>query len=882
VSGVVGREAEVHAVEAFLHGVGNRHVLAIAGEPGIGKTTLWTHALDSARARGAIVLVARPAASEARLSFAGLADLLADVSSHVVASLPAPQRAALEAALLQAPAERPPERRVVGTGLLSLLRGLAADADVVVAIDDLQWLDPPSAAAVEFALRRVAGTRIRAFVSMRSGTRDPFDSEHIELGPLSVAALHRILTRELGRTFSRPALVRIATASGGNPLYALEIARSPEAAVPAGLGSLVAARVRSLPTEARDALLRAAALARPTVALVDADALAPAEEAGLVRIRPDGRVEFVHPLFASAVYSSAATARRRWTHRALAGLVDDPEERARHVALAADAPDEAAAKELEAAAHTARMRGAPDTAAELTELALRLLPADGSRRDELRFQLAEHLFLASDFERAETVMVELLAGLDAGDLRARVRLLLTGIVYWRDGESASLALAEAALADACNELVRSECLVAIAMAAATVDLPRAADAARSALALLEPLAEREPALLASALAAKTRADLFLGNGFDAETATRALALEAAAPPPVVDTRTVFKLGQWLRYVDDFAGARARLAEAEQQARDEGDDSSLANIFLNRLILETWAGELTEAAELAERMVEAFAQHGVRAEGANVWQAYVDAFAGRVDAVREAAADARTDEPVVAAIWERTIGLAELAAGVPEAADRHLSKSLATFDRIHFREPAVWRVDGDAIEAALGVGDVERARGLVERFEQRAWTPWSLAVSARCRGLVRAADGDLEGAHQALVRALAEHERCPMPFERARTLLAHGQVLRRLKQKRRARETLTEALAIFTRLGVEPWQRRAEGELGRVVVRRAPDELSPTELRIARLAAEGLTNRAIAEQAFVTVKTVEANLKRAYEKLGIRSRAQLARALDAIS
>jgi DNA-binding CsgD family transcriptional regulator len=883
VSGVVGREAELQAVESVLDGAVEQ-VIVIVGEPGIGKTTLWTQAVDSARARGATVLVARPAESEARLSFAGLADLLETVPAHLLESLPAPQREALDAALLQTTAERAPERRVVGTALLSLLRALAAAADVVVAIDDLQWLDPPTTAAVEFALRRVSGTRVRSVVSMRPGTRDPFDSAHVELGPLSVAALHRILTRELGRAFSRPALVRIATASGGNPLYALEIARSADAVVPESLGSLVAARVQSLPSDARDALLRAAALAKPTVALVDPDALAPAEEAGLVRIRPDGRVEFVHPLFASAVYSSAATARRRGMHRALAALVDDPEERARHVALAADAPDQAAAEELEAAARTARMRGAPDSAAELTELALRLLPADGPRRHELRFQLAEHLFLASDFERAEAIMRELLAELDAGDLRARVELLLTGIVYWRDGESASLALSEAALADARSALVQSECHVAIAMAAGTVDLPKAADAARSALALLEPLADRDPALLASALGAKTRADLFLGHGFDVTTAERALALEAADPPAVVDTRTVFKLGQWLRYVDDFAGARECLAQAEEQARDEGDDSSLANILLNRVILETWAGELPEAAELAERMVDAFAQHGVRTRGRNVWQSFVDAFAGRVDAVRTAVADADLHEPAVAAVWDRVCGLAELAAGDAKAADRHLSESLATFDRIHFREPAVWRVDGDAIEAALGVGDVERAGQLADRFEERAEAtkiPWSLAVSARSRGLVRAAEGDLEGARDALAHALVEHERCPMPSERARTLLAQGQVLRRLKQKRQAREALEESCAIFARIGAEPWVRRAESELGRVAVRRAPDELSPTELRIARLAADGLTNRAIADQAFVTVKTVEANLKRAYGKLGIRSRAQLARALDAI-
>jgi len=420
------------------------------------------------------------------------------------------------------------------------------------------------------------------------------------------------------------------------------------------------------------------------------------------------------------------------------------------------------------------------------------------------------------------------------------------------------------------------------MYAGTVALPKAAAAARAAVALLEPLAHSDPGLAASALGAKVRADLFLGRGFDADTAMQALAYERVAPPATVDTRTVFRLGQWLRYADDFDGARERLRQAEEQARDEGDDSSFANILLNRVILETWSGALVDAAELAEQMMDAFAQQGLRAEGPNVWQVYVDAFAGRFEAVRAAAAAVGPQEPVVKALWQRTTGLAELAAGEPDAADRHLSEALAGFDRIHFREPAVWRIDGDAIEVALVVGNVEKAKARLVRFEdcaQRSGIPWSLAVSRRCRGLVHAAEGELEAANRLMEEALVEHERCPMPFEQARTLLAHGQVLRRLKRKRFAREALDEAGAIFVRIGADPWLRRVDDELRRVAVRQAPHDLSPTERQIARLAAEGLTNRAIAERAFVSVKTVETNLKRAYRKLGISARAQLAHALD---
>ncbi len=900
MSSVVGREPELTVVEAFLAAGEGRGALAILGEPGIGKTTVWEEAVSLARSRGATVLVARPAESEAKLSFAGLADLLSTVPEELFSELPAPQRAGLDAALLRTASTRSPERRLVGTGFLSLLRALAADDTVVLAVDDLHWLDAASAAVLEFAVRRLRDVPVRAIVSIRSQETDAsalltlereLRLERLELGPLSVGALHRVLAQALGRTFPRPTLVRIAQASGGNPLYALEIARLLDGGgeqagfvrmpVPTTLQALVRTRVRALPGRTRGALLRASALARPDTSMLEPRDLAAAEEAGLVRIAADGRIHFVHPLFASAVYSAAPLARRRETHRALAGVVADPEERARHLALACDGPDEEVMGEVEAAARHARMRGAPDTAAELAELALGLAPPGGAAAQRLQVELAEHLYLASDFQRAVAVLEELSTTLEPGDQRARVLVMLAEIDYWRGGESAALTLAEHALADARDPLMQARCHVAIAMYAGTVDLPRAAAGARDAVALLEPLADVDPGLVAAALGAFVRAELFLGNGFHAETAQRALALEQSAPPAAVDTRIVFKLGQWLRYVDDFEGARRQLAQAEEEARDEGDDSSLANILLNRVILETWAGALADATELAERMVDAFAQLGLQPGGPNVWKTYVDAFAGRIDAVQAAAVTADMQEPIIAALWERTIGLADLTAGDLNAADRRLSRALSEFGRISFREPAIWRVDGDAIEAAVASGALDRAERWLRRFEERAARtriPWSLAVSARCRALLLAAGGELEAAAEALEGSLAHHERCPMPFELARTLLVQGQVLRRLKRKRDARGSLEQARAIFARLGAEPWVARADSELQRVAVRRAPDELSATELQIAELAAAGLSNREIARQVFVSRKTVESNLARVYRKLGISSRAQLERAL----
>ena len=386
---------------------------------------------------------------------------------------------------------------------------------------------------------------------------------------------------------------------------------------------------------------------------------------------------------------------------------------------------------------------------------------------------------------------------------------------------------------------------------------------------------------ATALSARVRADLFLGQ----VSTAGAGALNQAAGPPSVATGP-FKLGQWLRYVDDFAGARGYLELAERAAFDEGDESSLANILLNRTLLECWSGNWSIAAALGEQTHELFQLTGISVDASNVWRAYVDAHYGRVDAVRAAALEAGgVAEPIRRMLWERALGLAELAAGDARAAAPHLAAAAEALAETGFREPAVWRLDGDAVEAALGAADLERAEALVVEFEAsaaRSRIPWSLAVSARCRALLLAAEGEPEQAAALLEQALVDHERCPMPFELARTLLVQGQVLRRGRKKLQARAALEQAVTLFEQLGGALWAARARDELRRTAARSAPDELTPTELRIAHLAATGLTNDAIAAEVFVTRKTVEANLGRAYRKLGIRSRAQLARALDALS
>ena len=364
---LVGREPELAAIDEVLAAGDGLRALELVGEPGIGKTTLWQEAVARARSAGLRVLAARPAESEAKLAFAGLTDLLADVEPELLATLPPPQRQALDVALLRVEAGRAPSRRLVGTALFSLLRELAADAPTLLAVDDAQWLDRASAAALEFAVRRLSTVPLRLVVSARADAVTPelvtivADERvrRLDVGPLSVAALQRIIAGRLGVSLPRPTLVRLAEACGGNAFYALEIARRlaerdeqtwTPLPVPADLRTLVARRIASLPAATRDALLRAAALARPAYDLVDVRALAPAESAGLVTVDRAGQIAFTHPLFAAAVYATAVSDERAAVHRALAASVRDAEERARHLALATTTPDAGVARVLDEAA----------------------------------------------------------------------------------------------------------------------------------------------------------------------------------------------------------------------------------------------------------------------------------------------------------------------------------------------------------------------------------------------------------------------------------------------------------------------------------------------------------------------------------------------------
>nr|MBA3330937.1 AAA family ATPase [Actinomycetota bacterium] len=432
---MIGRDEEQSALHAFLAAVpGGPAALVLTGTAGAGKTTLWKAGLAGALERSYRVLQTSPAQSEAALSFAGVADLLDEVLEESVASLPAPQRRALEVALLLSEAEGPaPDQRAVGVAFLGAVRALSQRGSIVVAVDDVQWLDAASTAALAFAARRLrdepAGWLLaqradgEAAVPLALDRALPEERlRRLEVGPLGIDDLHRLLRARLGASFSRPVLRRLHETAGGNPFFALELARALERGsiaaapgeplpVPANLRELVRSRLEALPPETREALTVAAALAQPTLALTGAvaqtdaaECLRPAVQADVVGLE-DERIRFTHPLLASGSYEAASTGARRRIHARIAELVDDPEERARHLALAVAGPDAAVAASLDDAAHRAHARGSQGAAAELSDQAFRLTPPEHPREARRRaVESASYAFMAGDTPRARGLL----------------------------------------------------------------------------------------------------------------------------------------------------------------------------------------------------------------------------------------------------------------------------------------------------------------------------------------------------------------------------------------------------------------------------------------------------------------------------------------------
>lgn len=905
---IFGREADLDAIERFLAAVPEAPAaLVIEGEAGIGKTTVWLEAVRRAEGRGFRVLQARPAESEARLSYAALSDLVGDVVDELAFALPAVQGRALDVALLRAEPDGMAEPRTTATAVVGILSALAAGSSLLIAVDDVQWLDAASEQALAFAARRLP-SGVGLLVSRR--TEQPTELplglgralaedrvERIVPGPLSLAGLHHLIADRLGSSLPRPALARIGEASGGNPFCALEIARvlvdeSVDRAageplpVPRSVGELVAARLGGLSDAAQHVALAASALSRPTAAIIaealegeDAGAaLVEAEEAGVL-LSHHGEIRFAHPLLASGVYGSASPERRRQLHERLAAVVSEPEERARHLALSATEPDETIAAELERAARQVAQRGAQTAAAELFAASRRLTPDE--REEELtRRELGEAAaqMAAGDIGGARS-LAERAVGSPVASLRARARVLL-GDVFWIGGnwrratEQLELALAEA---EDDPDLV---VLIYPKLLNYTVahDPARGVEHAEAAMAALDP--DRAPGALASVVFDRFWAGLLLGEGEHPELFERWRELEAKAGPEA--PKSVIPLIHF-HGIDNFDAARARYAVEEEWYRVRGEDGWRAERTAHVSFAEFWAGRW----DLAERLVEEACAAIAQLDRPGPWtmpyrlRSFVDAGRGRTERARATLLPLIEDaERTGRAWWEALLlsGLAfvEFAAGDHQAVDQTLTRMRKRLDRIGTRDMLPDRSEPFHVESLVALDEPGKARDVLQRLEERGRTfprGWITAALPRTRALVLAAEGEVPAALAALDELDVE-EASKRPFDLGWTLLVHGRLHRRAKQKRAAADALAEALEIFERLSALPWIEQTRHELDRVGLRRAPAELTATELRVAELAAGGLTNKEVAAKAFMSPKTVEANLARVYRKLSIRSRAEL--------
>jgi DNA-binding CsgD family transcriptional regulator len=913
----LGREKEIAEGIDALDPSRLPAVVVLRGEAGIGKTTVWRAIVSAAAETGFGALTSRPAESETQLSYAGLRDLFEPLTETQLGQLPSPQRRALEVALLRAEAGgAPPDQAAIAYASLGALRAAAGERPVLVAVDDVQWLDAPSSYALRFAARRLRDEPVGLLVAVREASPDPPQPElgawlpeertrKITLGPLTLGALHRLLLSRLGVALPRPVLRRLHESTQGNPLFALEMARAvvkrdepvvpgEPLPVPGELRELLRHRLDALPTASFETLLLAAALSQPTLPLLedaagaDARSLLEAAAASELIELEGSQVRFRHPLFASAVYAKADLTGRRAAHRRLADVVSDPEERARHLALSTQEPDRQIAVELDVAARLARARGAPQAAAELSEHAFGLTPAeDLSAAHRRRLDAGAAHFAAGNTPRAQALFAEAADEAPAGPRRAEALSRLARLHHYSGDQRLAVRLFRDALADAeSDRSVHVDAAEGLATALFFLrrELDEALEHARYAATLAEQGESR--AALAAALGTQGVLEAVLGRSEATRTLEAALAFERATRDLPVVRRPSFQLAFVRVWIDELDAARDSLEAVRQEAFEHGDEGSLPFV-LTYLSLADWiSGRWTEAMHAAEDGAEIAlaAGQGIGRAFALSARALVAASCGLEGAARSDAVEAiklaEQGSMFATTTSSWALALLELSLDHPRGASEALRSVVDRCEAERIGEPGAMRFVPDEIEALIWLGDCDRAAARLRWFEGCAAALGrrsALAAALRCKGLLALAAGASEEALAYLVSAVEGFDSLHLPFERTRTLLALGSAQRRAGRRRAGRESLEEARVVFEELGATLWAARAKQEFQRISGRMpARGELTASERRVAELVAEGRTNREVAAELYVTPRTVEGTLSRVYAKLGIRSRTELAR------
>jgi DNA-binding CsgD family transcriptional regulator len=902
LSTLVGRAHECALIDELLMGAraGESGSLVIRGEPGIGKTALLEYA--AAGAGGMQVLTTVGIEAEADLAFAGLYGLLRPILGHL-GGVPRLQAEALSGALGLTPSTGS-ERFLVAAAVLGLLAEAADKQPVLCLIDDAHWLDTPSSEALVFAARRFRAERVAMLFAARVG--DPRAFESPGLLELDLVGLDNEAALTLLSDRSEPIASSVRQGllreSSGNPLALLELPTALSAEQRAGREQLpdpipltsrvqaaFAARIERLPRPTQALLLvaalddagDAATLLRAGDRLgVTTDALEPAETAGLVRPTAHG-LEFRHPLVRAAVIGSATLAQRQRTHAALAAALGGDEHADRrvwHRALATLTPDENVAAALDAAARRSQLRGGHSSAASAFERAAELSDTEPSRGRRLCLA-AEAAWEAGQVDRARSLVGR---SLPRANGAARVRLLaLSGAIDGRSGrlpDAVSILVSGIEASDDHSlslHMLREACEFAVYAA----DFGQAAALSEKA-ALLQPVSDEDHFIVAafSAVAAELSGDYARAAALSTEAIERAKQLE---DPRCLITAAIAagRVGIWgdglqhasravsiareraqltiLPYAlqaqasqllarSEFDRCYAAAAEGRQLALDIGQPWAAGWNLVNLATVSVVRGHEEEALAHAEEL-QAF----VSRSGANLLRGQIG----------------------------RALGLLDLTLGRPHEALERLHGALGAAAPVAFGTgPLVVLGPLDAAEAAARSNRLGEIAGYVHAYAEwvdRCPHPGRVALLARLRAIL-----DEPGAEQHFVRAL-ELGSALSPFELGRTELLYGEWLRRQRRRVDARPHLRAALELFEQLAVGPWEERARAELrasGETIRRRelsTLEELTPQELQIARLVAEGMTNREIAAQLILSPRTIDYHLRKVFTKLRITSRSDLA-------
>ena len=900
--GLTGRAGELDFLAGFFRqAVVSGGTLLLSGDPGVGKTALLNAVADAASATGAMVLRVASVEFEGDISYAGLNQALFPLLDDV-GELGAAHRDALWVALGFG-AGPAPDRLLVSSAAVALLRHVAARVPLLLTVDDLPWIDRASAGVLSFAARRLAGSRVGLLVAYRTGAPSWFDRAGLpdfQLKPLADEAAAELVAARFPDLDPR-VRSRVLSAAQGNPLALLELPlalsdaqRSAAAPLPPvlplsqRLQELFTSRVTSLPPATRALLLAAAlegtadlrALAAAGGPGYQLDDLAPAERDGLVRAY-EQRVTFRHPLIRSAVVEASTLGERQKAHRALAAaLADQPELRAWHLGEACVEPDERVASLLEEAARGILRRGDYFGAmARLTRAAdLSPEPAARSRR------LAEAAYVGAQHIGDLSGTAQLLEATQPADplhyapAAAFVILnndgqvdtahrLLTGAI---EGGSHGYDAGDPALLNA---------MWSLALVCFMGGRHELWEPFHAALARLTP---GPPPLLALTV------DMFADP---ARTGVAALPRLEAAVRTVhdeADPDVIENVAGAAMYADRLAEVREPLWRTVRRGRGDGTGRNHLVALMDLCTDDFHRGEWGEAAELAAEGLRVAEERDVRFFG---WyfryhQALLAAVQGRFETSRALAAQiigwAGPRGVRTAQVFARQpMVLADLGQGDYESAYHHAA-AMSPAGTLASHVPHCLWVVMDLVEAAMRTGRQADADRHVQAMREAGIAALSPRLAILAAGSAAIAADD-EQAPALFEQALRLPTAGQWPFDVARVRLAYGERLRRARAATESRVQLQAALAAFQKLGAAPWTARAELELRATGQARrstsAPGAaLTPQELQIARLAASGLTNKQIAERLFLSPRTVGGHLYQIFPKLGITTRAALRDAL----